>query len=49
MVLLGFGYNGDGQLGLGAGAENRMRTPVAIGDIRVIGNGDDGEGTEGKG
>ena len=46
--VLGFGYNDSGQLGLGAGVENKVLTPVAIGDIRVIGNGDDGEGKEGK-
>ena len=46
--VLGFGYNGVGQLGLGAEAELTVLTPVAIGDIRVIGNGDDGEGKEGK-
>ena len=46
--VLGFGNNAHDQLGLGAEAESRVRTPVAIGDIRVIGNNDDGEGKEGK-
>ena len=46
--VLGFGYNEYDQLGLGAEALLSVLTPVAIGDIRVIGNGDDGEGKEGK-
>ena len=46
--VLGFGNNENAQLGLGAEAEDKVLTPVAIGDIRVIGNGDDGEGKEGK-
>ena len=49
-------YIQNGELGLGAGAEKNYvaidgvgaGTPVAIDGIRVIGNGDDGEGKEGK-
>ena len=46
--VLGFGCNANGQLGLGAEAEDKVPTPVAMDDIRVIGSGDDGEGKEGK-
>ena len=45
--VLGFGNNGDGQLGIGTAAEGNFLTPVVIGGIRVIDN-DDGEGKEGK-
>ena len=45
--VLGFGDNGHGRLGLGDEAEDKVLTPMVIGDIRVIDN-DDGEGKEGK-
>jgi hypothetical protein len=44
--VLGFGNNAYGQLGLGAEADDKMLTPVAIRDIRVIVKTDDGEGKE---
>ena len=45
--MLGFGDNRSGQLGLDAETDEVL-TPVAIGDIRVISNGGDGEDKEGK-
>ena len=44
--VLGFGKNEEGELELGAGAQGSVLTPVAIGDIRVIDNDEDGEGNE---
>ena len=47
-IIVGFGDNRQSRLGLGAEAEDKVLTPVAIGDIRVIDNDADGEGKEGK-